>query len=209
MPGRQLSQDLAAVRALVADGRDRLRDATGDLDQFSLNSARRRLLEVDEYLIMAASGVGGWSRVVVGMPAMLLAAAATALVTRAVGFSAFWVVACAWVVAVLVEYPVRKWTVTRLAPWLGRRRLARAAVTVEPSSPRDLAGLPGALAGARIRLVSAILRAAGSRHWQPAHLARVAAQSATFGRLAAADTLLCQAIDHLEHYLAAETKEQP
>jgi hypothetical protein len=209
MPGRQLFQDLAAVRALVADGRDRLRDATGDLDQFSLNSARRRLLETDEYLIMAASGVGGWSRVAVGTPVMLLAAAATALVTRALGLPAFWVVAGAWVAAVLVEYPVRKWTVTRFAPWLGRRRLARAAVTVEPSSPRDLAGLPGALADARIRLVSAILRAAGSRHWQPAYLARVAARSATFGRLAAADTLLCQAIDHIEHYLAAESKEQP
>ncbi|HEY0534231.1 MAG TPA: hypothetical protein VGD29_21820 [Actinoplanes sp.] len=209
MPGRQLYQDLAAVRALVADGRDRLRDATGDLDQFALNSARHRLLEVDDCLIMAASGLGGWSRVAAGTPAMLLAAAATALVTRALGFPVFWVVACSWIVAVLVEHPVRKWTMTRLGPWLGRRRLARAAVTVEPSSPRDLAGLPDALADARTRLVSAILRAAGSRHWQPAYLAHAVAGSPTFTRLAAADTMLCQAIDHIEQYLAAETKEQP
>jgi hypothetical protein len=209
MPGRQLYQDLAAVRALVADGRDRLRDATGDVDQFSLNSARRRLLEIDDCLIMAASRVGGWSRVLIATPVMLVAAAAVALVTRALGLSAFWVVAVSWIVAVLAEYPVRKWTMVRLAPRLGRRRLSRATVTVEPSSPRDLAGLPEALADARTRLVSAILRAAGSRHWQVAYLARAAAENATFTRLAAADVLLCQAIDHIEHYLAAETKEQP
>jgi hypothetical protein len=209
MPVRQLYQDLAAVRALVADGRDRLREATGDLDQFWLNSARQRLLAVDDELILAASRVGGWSRVLTGSAAMLLAAAATALVTRALGFSTFWVVACSWIVALAAEYPVRKWTMVRLAPRLGRRRLARAAVTVEPSRPRDLAGLPDALADARTRLVSAILRAAGPKHWQPAYLARAAAENVTFTRLAAADTLLCQAIDHVEHYLDAGTKEQP
>jgi hypothetical protein len=209
MPGRQLYQDLAAVRALLADGRDRLRDATGDVDDFWLNSARQRLLAVDDELVMAASRVGGWSRVMTGTAAMLLAAAATAVTTRALGFSTVGVVVCAWLVAVPADYLVRKWTVVRLAPRLGRRRLARAAVTVEPTSPRDLAGLPDALADARTRLVSAILRAAGSRHWQPAYLARAAAENPTVIRLSAADTLLCQAIDHLEHYLDAETKEQP
>jgi len=209
MPGRQLYQDLAAVRALLADGRDRLRDATGDADQFWLNSARQRLLAVDDELVLAASRIGGWSRVVTGTAAMLIAASVTAIVTRALGFSTFGVVVCAWVAAVLAEFPARRWTIARLAPGLGRRRLARAAVTVEPSSPRDLAGLPDALVDARTRLVSAILRAAGSRHWQPAYLTRAVAEKATFTRLAAADTLLCQAIDHIEHYLDAETKEQP
>jgi hypothetical protein len=209
MPRRQLDHDLAAVRALVADGRDRLRDASGDHDQFWLNSARRRLTAVDDELVLAASGLGGWSRMVAGTLGLLVAAAVTALVTTALGFPAFWVVACSWVVGVLAEYPARRWTVTRLAPWLGRRRLARAEVTVEPSSPRALGGLPEALADARTRLVSAILRAAGSRHWQPAYLARLAAESATFTRLAAADTLLCQAIDHIEKFLDAESKEQP
>lgn len=194
------------MRALLADGRDRLRDATGELDDFRLNSARQRLHAVDDELVMAASRVGRWTRVVIGTPVMLLVAAAVALVTRAVGFSTFGVVACAWVVALLAEYPVRRWTVRRFAPWLGRRRLERFAVTVEPSSPRDLAGLPDALVDARTRLVSAILRAAGSRNWQASRLARGAAERPA---PAAADLLLCQAIDHLEHYLAAETKEQP
>jgi hypothetical protein len=206
MPGRQLYQDLAAVRALLADGRDRLRDATGDLDDFRLNSARQRLHAIDDELVMAASRVGVWTRVLVATPAMLAAAAVVALVSKALGFPTFWIVACSWVVALLAEYSVRRWMVARLAPWLGRRRLEKTVVAIEPSSPRDLGGLPEALADARVRLVSAILREAGSEHWKPAYLARTAAERPA---LAAADTLLCQAIDHIDHYLADETKEQP
>jgi len=207
MSRRQLYQDLAAVRALVADGRERMRVATGDLDQFWLNSARRRLATIDEFLIGAAGGLGGWSRALIGTAAMLVGAAVTALVTGALGFSTFWVVACSWLVALAAEFPARRWIVTRLAPALGRRRLAGAAAPIAAGHPRDFAGLLETLATARVRLVSVALRAAGTTHWRPRYLARAAAQQPASYWLAEADTLLCQAIDHLERYLADETKE--
>ena len=59
----------------------------------------------------------------------------------------------------------------------------------------------------RVRLVSIALREAGSKHWRVPYLARVAAGEPRIYWLAEADTLLCQAIDHLEQYLAADTKE--
>jgi hypothetical protein len=207
MSRRQLCRDLAAVRALVADGRARLSEATGEVEQFWLTSARLRLEWIDNCLIMAASGLGGWARTLTGTATMLAGAAATALVTRALGFGVFWVVACSWVVGVLVETPVRKWTETRLSPGLGRKRLA-SAVTSEPPLSRDLAALAVDLATARTRLVSATLRWVGSSRWRPAYLAQRAAEDPTVHELAEADILLCQAIDFLEQYLAAETKEE-
>ena len=206
MSRRRLYQDLAAVRALVADGRARLRESTGDLDQFWLNSARARLASADQFLIAAAGGLNGWARTAIGAAAMLIGATLTAVVTKALAFPAFWVIACSWVVAVLVELPVRKRT-ARLAPALGRRRLERAATPVTPSRPRDLTGLPDALVTARVRLVSTALRQAGSKHWRPSYLARAAADDPVMFWLAEADLVLCQAIDHLEQYLAADTKE--
>jgi hypothetical protein len=203
MSRRQLYQDLAAVRALVADGRDRLHESVGDLDQFWLNSARRRLESVDKFLIAAAGGLNGWARTAIGAAAMLVAAAATAVLAGALGFPAFWVVACSWVVAVLVELPVRR-RVARLAPAVGRRRLDRAAA---PRRTRELASLPEALVRARVRLVSTALRQAGSKHWRAAYLARAAADDPTMFWLSEADLLLCQAIDYLEQYLAADDKE--
>jgi hypothetical protein len=213
MSRRQLYQDLAAIRALVADGRDRLRDAVGDLDQFWVNSARRRLETIDDFLVTAAGGLGGWTRSAIGAGALAAGAAVTAVVTKALGFPAFWVVVCSWVGAALVEYPVRS-RLAKLAPELARRRLTRAAGTSPPrrSEPLALAGPEGvaalveALAGARVRLVSVALREAGSRHWRVPYLAQVAAGEPTMHWLSQADTLLCQAIDHLERYLATGTK---
>lgn len=207
MSRRQLYHDLAAVRALVADGRERMREATGDLDQYSLNSARQRLASIDESLIGAAGGFGDWPRTLIGTAAVLVGAAVAALVTRTLGFPVFWVVACSWLVAFAAEVPARRWTITRLVPALGRRRLARAAAPIASGAPHDLAGLIELLATARVRLVSAVLRSAGSAHWRPRYLARAAAQQPVAALLSEADTLLCQAIDHLEQYLADETKE--
>ena len=107
----------------------------------------------------------------------------------------------------VVEFLVRR-RIARVAPAFGRRRLARVAPPGRPTGRRgDLAGLPEDLAKARVRLVSSALRVAGPKHWRPPYLARAAAEDPTVFWLAEADTLLCQAIDHLEQYLAADTKE--
>ncbi len=209
MSRRQLYQDLAAVRALVADGRARLRESTGDLDQFRLNSARTRLATVDDFLISAAGGLGPWARTLIGAGALVSGAAVTAPAVAALGFSTFWIVVCAWAVGMVAEAVVRR-RVATMAPGFGRRRLARVASPVasgRAGPPRDLAGLPGDLEKARVRLVSSALRVVGRKHWRPAYLARAAAEEPTVFWLAEADTLLCQAIDHLEQYLAADTKE--
>jgi hypothetical protein len=200
---RPLYQDLAAVRALVAEGRE----AIGELDQFWLSSARHRLAMADNFLISAAGGLGGWARALTGTVALLVGVAAAALGTSALGFSTFWVVACSWVAGLLVETPVRKWTANRLSPALGRRRLDRAATSVAPGRSGDLAEVAEGLAKARTRLVSSTLRTAGSKHWRPAYLARLAKEDPTVYWLGEADIVLCQAIDYLEQYLDAETKE--
>jgi hypothetical protein len=208
MSRRQLYQDLAAVRALVADARARLRESTGDLDQFWLNSARTRLASIDDFLISAAGGLGPWARTLIGAAALAVGAAATALIAGGLGFSTLWVVVAAWAVGLVAESIVRR-RIAKVAPMFGRRRLARAAPAAGPrsASPQDLAGLPGDLERARVRLVSSTLRVVGAKHWRPAYLARAAAEDPTVFWLAEADTLLSQAIDHLEQYLAADTKE--
>jgi hypothetical protein len=214
MSRRQLDQDLAAVRALVADGRDRLGESTGDLDQFWLNSARTRLATVDDFLISAAGGLGPWARTLIGAGALVAGAAVTALAGSALGFSTFWIVVCSWAVGAVAEIVVRR-RVAKAAPAFGRRRLARFVPPAAPrSGPRprprprhELAELPADLVKARVRLVSSTLRVAGPKHWRPAYLARAAAEEPAVFWLAEADTLLCQAIDHLEQYLAADTKE--
>jgi hypothetical protein len=193
------------VRALVADGRARLRESTGDPGQFWPESALGRLTTVDDDLLLAAGDLGGWTRTLIATPIMLAVAAVAALVTGELGFSTFWIVACSWAGAVLVEFPVRR-RLGKLGPELGRRRLDRAA-SIASSRPRDLADLPEALVRARVRLVSVALREAGSKHWDAPYLARAAAREPTLFRLAEADMMLCQAIDFLEIYLAADTKE--
>ena len=207
MSRRQLYQDLAAVRALVADGGDRLYESIGDVEQFWISSARSRLAAVDDCLIGAAGELGGWPRTLAATPAMLAGAALTALVTAALGGSPFWVVTCSWIVAVLIEFPVRR-RLTRLGPRLGRRRLGRAAPprAKTPTELGDPAGLPRALERARVRLVSIALREAGPKNWRAPYLARAVAREPVMFRLAEADMLLCQAIDYLEVYLAADPK---
>jgi len=206
MSRRQLYRDLAAVRALVADGRDQLRESTGDLDQFWLNSARNRLATVDDFLISAAGGLGPWARTLIGAGALAAGAAVTAPAVSALGFSTFWIVVCAWAAGAVAEAVVRR-RIAKVAPAFGRRRLARVAPAPARRPPGDLASLPDDLAKARVRLVSSALRVVGPSRWRPAYLARAAAEDPTVFWLAEADTLLCQAIDHLEQYLAADTKE--
>jgi hypothetical protein len=275
MSRRPLDQDLAAVRGLLAVARDRV----GDLDNYWLNSARRRLESIDELLIRAAGGLGGWTRTAIGACAMLGGALAAGVVTRALGMPTFWVVACSWVVAAVVELPVRRWTARRSVA-IARRRLGRAARTVastpldetldlpemldrdaatgastppemldrdattaastppetldrdaataatppdgppDPPQMRDrdaatvaatpvggLADLPDVLGRARVRLVSAALRQVGSKRWRVPYLRRAVAVEPAMFFLSRADELLCQSIDYLEEYLAADRKE--
>jgi hypothetical protein len=224
MSRRPLDQDLAAVRGLLAVARERV----GDLDNYWLNSARRRLESIDELLIRAAGGLGGWIRTAIGASAMLGGALAGGVVTRALGLPTFWVVACSWVVAAVVELPVRRWTARRSVV-IARRRLDRAAATVgstPPGGPADppevlgrtagtvastpvggLADLPDVLGRARVRLVSAALRQVGSKRWRVPYLRRAVAVEPAMFFLSRADELLCQSIDYLEEYLAADRKE--
>jgi hypothetical protein len=206
MSRRLLYQDLAAVRAPVVAEHDRLRAAVGDTDEFWIATALSRLSVVEDRLFRAVGELGGWTRTLLALPAMLAGAAVTALVTRALGVPVLWIVVCSWVVAAAVEFPVRG-RLTRLSPSLGRRRLDRFAVRPAPEGTADLTALPEALARARVRLVSAALREAGSKHWRPPYLSRAVALQPVLFRLAEADMLLCQAIDCLEIYLDADAKE--
>jgi hypothetical protein len=200
MSRRQLYQDLAVVRGMVAAGRERV----GELDEYWINSARVRLASVDELLIAAAGGLGPWARTSIGAAAMLVGATVGAVAAR--GLPTFWVVTCAWVLAALVQLPARRWAARR-ALVIARRRLERAAGPIDAIPAGGLADLPEVLARARVRLVSAALREAGPRHWQVPHLRSLMAVEPTMVWLARADELLCQSIDYLEEYLSADRKD--
>jgi len=217
MSRRQLYGDLNAVRALVADGLSQLDGAVGDLDHYWLNSARPRLRSVDDLLVAAAGRLGGWARTGITGVVLFLAGWATAAAANALGFSPAWVIVTTLVVAVLVELPLRG-AVVALDDALNRRRLtpaaqpARAVVRALPSasgglSADGIAAVLEPLLQARVRLVSTALRQVDSRRWRSPYLARLAADDARIGRIAAADLLLCQAIDYLEIYVDKQTKE--
>ena len=70
--------------------------------------------------------------------------------------------------------------------------------------PGHLAEVPDELMRARVRLVSAALRRAGSRRWTVPVLVRLASDDRPIIRLAAADRALCQAVDFLEIHLAEQ-----
>jgi hypothetical protein len=201
MSRRQLYQDLAAVRGMVAAGRERV----GELDEYWINSARVRLASVDELLITAAGGLGPWTRTAIGAAAMLVGATVGGVVAR--GLPTVWVVVCAWALAALVQLPARRWAARR-AVVIARRRLERAAGPVDAIPAGGLADLPEVLARARVRLVSASLREAGSKHWEVPYLRRLMAVEPALVWLAQADELLCQSIDYLEEYLSADRKDQ-
>jgi hypothetical protein len=230
MSRRALYQDLAAVRGMVAAGRERV----GELDEYWINSARVRLESVDEVLIAAAGGLGPWTRTTIGAGAMLAGAFVGAVITREA--------IVAWVLAAVVQLPARRWA-ARKAPAIARRRLEKAAQEAAGQAARQAAGqaarhsagqaaerageetpgaaaaeaagdaggrladLPELLARARVRLVSAALREAGSKHWEVPYLRRLMTVEPTMLWLAQADGLLCQSIDYLEEYLAAERKD--
>ena len=211
MSRRQLYGDLNAVRALVAEGLSHLDGTVGDLDQYWLNSARGRLRTVDDLLVAAAGGLGGWARTGITGVALFLAGWATAAGTSALGFSPAWVIVTTVLVAILVDLPLRR-AIFPLADALDRRRLTRAARPARPlplGPPRTdgLGPVLEPLLQARVRLVSAALRQVDSRLWRSPYLAHLAAEHHSIGRLAEADLLLCQAIDYLEIYVDKHAKD--
>ena len=78
-----------------------------------------------------------------------------------------------------------------------------------PASRSPLAGVPGLLLTARVRLVSATLRQAGSGRWSPPELRHAARTDPAVRRLAEADLQLCQAVDCLERYVDDLAKGWP
>jgi hypothetical protein len=205
MSRRQFYGDLEAVRALVADGLSRLHGTVGELDQFWLDSARNRLKSIDDHLVAAAGGLSPWSRTGIAAAVMFGVAWLAATGGRAIGFPAGWVITTA-VVALLAVVPLLHRANNKVGGWLNRWRLARAPrpnrpVRVTALAKGRLTEMPEALLRARVRLVSTILRAAGSRRWQVPALRHLAAHDRRIRRLAEADRQLCQSIDYLEIYL--------
>jgi hypothetical protein len=210
MSRRQLYADVNAVRALVADGLSQLHGTFGELDQFWLNSARGRLNSIDDLLVASAGGLSAWSRTLIGLLVEFVVVGGTAAGTRALGFSPGWVVTSA--VAVLAPVlPLVALANSRLARLLNRRRLARAPQPARPFrvtvlTKGRLTEVPEPLLQARVRLVSAILRQAGSRRWRVSALRYPAVHDRRLAWLADADSQLCQGIDYLEIYLVGPAR---
>ena len=209
MPGRPSYAEINAVRALVSDGLSRLTGAVDDLEQFWIAAARTRLAQVDDLLVEAAGGIPAPVRV----PATaivwfgLVTVAATGAWAAGLGTAGTIVGTVLVALALTVVLPR---LAARIASAANRRRLARSGATRQPAEAdpaTDLLALPEELLRARVRLVSIVLRRAGSRDWTAARMRRAVARDATVAALARADLLLCQAIDCLESYLDHLEKE--
>ncbi|MBG0560100.1 hypothetical protein [Actinoplanes aureus] len=213
MSVRALHAELNAVRALVGDGLAEVTGAAGDPGQFWIRSACARLTALDGVLVEAA---GGLATPVIAAAATVVSFGAVALsaaLAQAAGLSGIAVLVVVGLVLVTLLGAASRMS-RRLRVALGRRRLDRAGTPPLGARPHDASAhvglivVPDALLRARVRLVSATLRQAGSRHWTVPEL-RTAARTDPLRRLAHADLLLCQAIDCLERYLDDLAKEWP
>jgi hypothetical protein len=208
MSRRVLCGDLTAVRALVADGLARLDETVGGLDQFWVTSARSRLKSLDGMLVAAAGGLSGWSRTLIGAALAFPVLWAVAAGARGLGFAPAWTIVTT-TVALAAGTPGLLALNNRLAGFVNRRRMARAAPAIQPSrvsvvGPGRLDEVPESLLAARVLLVAAALRQVDSRHWRVPYLVRLAGTDRSLSRIAEADLLLCQAIDYLEIYVAEQ-----
>nr|WP_296066034.1 hypothetical protein [uncultured Actinoplanes sp.] len=211
MTRRHLYADLAAVRVLVSDGLGEMQRAVGDLDDRWLNSARNRLRDLDATLVAAAGGLHPLTRTATEVVAGFLVAWGTAATVTAIGFSPAGVIVTTVLVQLLALAGVYV-ALNRVAARLNARRLERAARPVRPFRvtthlPGRLVAVPEPLFAARVRLVSAALRQAGSKNWRTPWLARMAVADRSVIRIAQADRQLCQAIDLLEIYLSSRAEE--
>jgi hypothetical protein len=135
MSGRALPAELAAVRALVADGLTEIGDA-GDAGQVWIRSASARLTALDGVLAEAAGVLAAPVQIAAVTAATFLVVAGSAAVAAALGFGSGGVLAISGIalLLVLVSTPYAGRHAFIL---IGRRRLARAA-----ASPRTRRALP-------------------------------------------------------------------
>ncbi|BCJ42160.1 hypothetical protein GCM10010168_64620 [Actinoplanes ianthinogenes] len=200
-PVRALPAELAAVRALIADGLAEIVRAADDREQFWIRSAITHLATADAILAELPGARRSTSRRFA--VATLMTAAVTAggaALARAAGAGPGGVLAVCGAALLLTMY-------------LARQVRPRGATPTLPSPPDSpglgLIAVPASLERARGQLVSAALRRAGSANWPVPALRRAVAADPVLGRLAHADLLLCQAIDCLDRYLDDLEKQWP
>ncbi|GIE80486.1 hypothetical protein Aph02nite_64360 [Actinoplanes philippinensis] len=230
MAVRALCTELAAIRALVADGLGDIGDA-GDTGQVWLRSAAARLAVFDGVITEAAGVLAGPARVIVVTVAVFAVVAGSAALAAALGIGTLIGAGVALVILLAALPPAAR----GIYPVIGRRRLARVPLprssrppappatspsrswAAEPAAGRGpevaavsesgLAGVPDRLLRARVRLVSAALRQVGADSWTAPELRRAIRTDPVVRRLALADQLLCQAVDCAERHLGDLRKD--
>jgi hypothetical protein len=228
MSARALPADLAAVRALVADGLAEIGDA-GDTGQVWIRSATARLTALDGVLTEAAGVLAAPTRVIAVTVVTFLVVAGSAALAGMLGLGSGGILAVTGT-ALLIAFTVTPRAGRHVRTGIGRRRLARAATRLSPvpgrtapppradrerarPTPSDgsagtgLAGVPDLLLRARVRLVSAALRQVGAGNWSAPELRRAIRTDPVVRRLAHADQLLCQAVDCVERHLGDLRKD--
>ena len=193
--------DLDEVRTLVAEASNRL---SPDLDDPRVLAVRKRLEAVDAALVAAAGGVSEWAGRAVELLLAFGVSWGVAAAAGAIGFGTAWVIVTTVLVLLSVLTLAAKIGL-RIGEALGPRRLARVRRPVRVG--RGLTAVRDELLHARVRLVSAALRQVDSRRWQAPYLLWKVDDDRALRRIAHADLLLCQAIDHLEACLAARGAE--
>jgi hypothetical protein len=127
MSGRALSAELAAVRALVADGLTEIGDA-GDAGQVWIRSASARLTALDGVLTEAAGVLAAPVQIAALTVATFLVVAGSAAVAGALGLGSGGVLAVSGA-AVLLMLMTTPYIARRVFALVGRHRLARAAAS--------------------------------------------------------------------------------
>ncbi|WIM95208.1 hypothetical protein ACTOB_007289 [Actinoplanes oblitus] len=216
---RALPAELAAVRALIAEGLAEITRAADDPEQCWIRSAIERLAAADVTLagvlarrFRTAASPPGTAPRVVARPAFVasfpLAAsvvtasvtAAGAAVARAAGAGPGGVLTVCGALLLLALHVAGSWP----------RREVPPVPPPAPDTPGPgLVAVPASLERARVRLVSAALHRAGPANWPVPALRRAVAADPVLGRLAHADLLLCQAVDCLDRYLDGLEKDRP
>lgn len=218
MPGTALYAELAAVRTMVADGLSGIGEA-GDTGRIRMRSVSARLAAFDSAVTEAAGVLTAPVRVLAVTLVTFPVAAGAATLAAAAGLGAAGVLLLAATV-LLAVLAVSPWAARRARTVLGHHRLRRAAhphaaarshtvahfhaagsAEAEERESVRLAAVAERLVRARVRLVSAALRHAGSENWTVARLRPALRTDPVVRRLADADQLLCQAVDCIERHL--------
>jgi hypothetical protein len=134
MSVRALPAELAAVRALVADGLAEIGDA-GDTGQVWIRSATARLTALDGVLTEAAGVLAAPVQVIAVTVATFLVVAGSAAVSGALGLGSGGVLAVSGA-ALLITFMAGPRVSRHVYTLVGRRRLTLAAARMSPSPGR-------------------------------------------------------------------------